>query len=209
MSAHCCSDLDRSTPPVAPTSRRALWIALVLNAIMFVVELGASWTSGSVSLLADSIDFFGDAGNYALSLAVLGLAASTRSKTALFKAACMGAFGVFVLGRAAWNFRLGLPPEPATMGVVGFAALAVNTGVALLLYRFRNGDANMRSVWICSRNDAYGNLAVLLAALGVFGTASAWPDLLVAGVMGLLALNGSWTVLHHARRELNGAAHAN
>jgi Co/Zn/Cd efflux system component len=182
-----------------------LWVALALNAVMFAVELGASWTSGSVSLLADSIDFFGDAGNYALSLAVLGMAASARSKAALFKAACMGVFGVFVLGRATWNLKTGVPPEPATMGLIGIAALAVNAGVALMLYRFRSGDANMRSVWICSRNDVLGNLAVLLAALGVFETGSAWPDVLVAAIMGVLALTGSWTVLHHARRELKGA----
>ena len=133
------------------------------------------------------------------------MALSTRAKAALFKAACMGAFGAFVLGKTLWNLQSGIPPEPATMGVVGFAALAVNAGVAMLLYRFRTGDANMRSVWICSRNDALGNIAVMLAALGVFGTGSAWPDLLVAAIMGALALSGSWTVVGHARQELGGA----
>jgi Co/Zn/Cd efflux system component len=177
-------------------------MALLLNAAMFAVELGASWSSGSVSLLADAIDFFGDAANYALSLAVLGMALQVRSKAALAKAACMGAFGVFVLGKALRTLQAGVPPEPATMGAVGFAALAVNAGVAWMLYRFRSGDANMRSVWICSRNDALGNVAVMLAALGVFGTGSAWPDLLVAGVMGALALSGAATVLAHARGEL-------
>lgn len=206
MSARCCSDHDRTTPlPVDPRYRRALQVALVLNAIMFVVELGASWRSGSVSLMADSIDFFGDAGNYALSLAVLGMATSTRSKVALFKAACMGAFGVFVLAKAVWSLQGGLPPEAAAMGAVGFVALAVNAGVALMLYRFRSGDANMRSVWICSRNDALGNVAVMVAAAGVFGTGSAWPDLLVAGIMGALALGGSWSVLRQARHELRAA----
>ncbi|MDB5861747.1 MAG: putative Co/Zn/Cd cation transporter [Ramlibacter sp.] len=200
MSAHCCA--APAAPAVDPRYRKALWIALVLNAIMFAVELGASWSSGSVSLLADSIDFFGDSANYALSLAVLALAASVRSKAALFKAACMGAFGVFVLAKTLWNLRAGIPPEAVTMGAVGFAALLVNGGVALMLYRFRTGDANMRSVWICSRNDALGNAAVLLAALGVFGTASAWPDLLVATIMGGLALSGAWSVLRHAREEL-------
>ena len=199
MSTHCCS---APKPAVDPTYRKALWIALVLNALMFVVEFGASWTSGSVSLLADSIDFFGDAGNYALSLAVLGMAMTARSKAAVFKAACMGAFGVFVLGKALWSLQAGLPPEPATMGAVGFAALAVNGGVAWMLYRFRGGDANMRSVWICSRNDAFGNLAVMLAAMGVFGTGSAWPDLLVATVMAVLALTGAAAVHRQARGEL-------
>ena len=191
---------------VDPGYRKALWVALVLNAAMFVIELGASWSSGAVSLMADSIDFFGDSANYGLSLAVLAMAAPVRSKAALFKAACMGAFGVFVLGRAAWNLQTGIPPEPTTMGVVGFAALLVNAGVALMLYRFRSGDSNMRSVWICSRNDAIGNLAVMLAALGVVGTGNAWPDLLVAAAMGGMALTGAWSVLHHARAELREAA---
>jgi Co/Zn/Cd efflux system component len=204
VSAHCCSDHGcTAARPVDPRYRRVLWVALVLNATMFVVELGASWKTGSVSLLADSVDFFGDAGNYALSLAVLGTALSTRAKAALFKAACMCAFGLFVLGKAAWSLQGGLPPEPATMGAVGFVAIAVNGSVALLLYRYRTGDANMRSVWICSRNDALGNVAVMLAALGVFGTGSAWPDLLVAAIMGALALIGSWSVLRQAQVELH------
>lgn len=205
MSASCCSHSSCSSPPVDPRFRKALWVALLLNALMFFVEFGASWTSGSVSLMADSIDFFGDAANYGLSLAVLAMAASVRSRAALFKAATMGAFGVFVLGKALYNMQAGITPEPITMGAVGFAALSVNAGVALMLFRFRAGDANMRSVWICSRNDAIGNVAVMLAAVGVFGTGSAWPDLAVAGVMAVLALTGAWTVLRHARAELRGA----
>lgn len=136
------------------------------------------------------------------------MAASARSKTALFKAATMGAFGVFVLGKAFYNLQAGITPEPITMGAAGLAALAVNAGVALMLYRFRTGDANMRSVWICSRNDAIGNVAVMLAAVGVFGTGTAWPDLLVATVMDALAFTGAWTVLKQARQELRPATHA-
>jgi cation diffusion facilitator family transporter len=207
MSAHCCSHTP-ANPTVDPRYRKALWVALFLNVLMFVVELGASWTSGSVSLMADSIDFFGDAANYGISLAVLAMAASVRSKAAFFKAATMGAFGVFVLGKALYNLHTGVIPEPITMGAIGFAALAVNAGVALMLYRFRTGDANMRSVWICSRNDAIGNVAVMLAAVGVFGTGTAWPDLLVAGVMGVLALTGAWTVFRQARGELRPTLHA-
>lgn len=208
MSAHCCSTatLCSSQPVVDPRFRKALWVAFVLNMAMFAVELGASWTSGSMSLLADSIDFFGDAANYAISLAVLGMAMSTRSKAAIFKAVCMGVFGLYVLGKTMWSFRVGTPPDAATMSAVGSVAFAVNAGVALMLYRFRSGDANMRSVWICSRNDALGNIAVMLAALGVFGTADSWPDLLVAAMMGTLALTGSWSVLKHARKELQGLA---
>jgi Co/Zn/Cd efflux system component len=175
---------------------------------MFAVELGASWASGSVALLADSIDFFGDAGDYAISLAVLGMAAPVRTKAALFEAACMGAFGMFVLGKAVWNAQTGAVPEPVTMGAVGLAALAVNAAVALMLYRFRTGDANMRSVWICTRNDVLSNLAVMLAALGVFGTGTAWPDLVVATVMALLALTGASSVMRQARAELRIASHA-
>lgn len=206
MSAHCCAAPACSTPTVDPRFRKALWIALVLNALMFLVELGASLTSGSVSLMADSIDFVGDAANYAISLFVLGMAAATRSKAALFKAACMGGFGFLVLGRAVWSLQGGVAPEALTMGAVGFAALGVNAGVALMLFRFRSGDANMRSVWICSRNDAIGNVAVMLAALGVFGTGSAWPDLVVAAVMAGLALTGAATVVKQARAELKVAA---
>lgn len=203
MSASCCS--APTQPAVDPRYRRILWIALVLNVAMFIIELAASWSSHSVALLADSIDFFGDAANYALSLAVLGMALTVRSRAAMVKAACMGAFGVFVLGKAFWNAQTGVLPEPLTMGAIGFAALVVNGGVALMLYRFRAGDANMRSAWICSRNDALGNLAVMLAALGVFGTRSAWPDLVVAAIMGCLALWGAATVLAHAKTELRTA----
>jgi Co/Zn/Cd efflux system component len=215
MSAHCCPhDHDHGHDPGKgpgggdPRFQRALWIALVVNAAMFVIELGASWQSGSVSLMADSIDFFGDAANYALSLAVFGMALSARAKASLFKAACMAGFGVFVIATALWNLRHGAPPQALTMGSVGFLALAANVGVALVLYRFRAGDSNMRSVWICTRNDAFGNLAVMGAALGVFGTGSAWPDLAVAAIMGTLALTGASTVLRHARQELRAAPEA-
>jgi Co/Zn/Cd efflux system component len=201
MSASCCSS---PAPSVDPLFRRALWIALAVNVFMFVVEVAAGWTSGSVSLLADAIDFFGDAANYALSLAVLASALHVRSKAAVVKAACMAAFGVFVLGRSAWALRSGTPPEAITMGAVAAAALVANLGVAVLLYRHRSGDANMRSVWICSRNDAIGNVAVGVAALGVFGTGTAWPDLLVAALMAVLALTGASSVLRHARLELRG-----
>ena len=199
MSAHCCAPTQ---PAVDPSYRKALWIALIVNAGMFIAEIAAAASSGSVSLLADSIDFFGDAANYGLSLAVLGMAMTARSRAALVKALCMGAFGVFVLGRAAWSFSSGVAPEPLTMGAIGFLALAANLGVAWLLYAHRTGDSNMRSAWICSRNDAVGNVAVMLAAAGVFGTGSAWPDLLVAALMALLAITGAASVLRQARGEL-------
>jgi Co/Zn/Cd efflux system component len=204
MPAHCHS---HTAPDSAdPRYRRILWIALILNALMFVVELTAGLTSGSVSLLADAIDFFGDAANYGVSLAVLSMALAARAKAALLKAACMLGFGLFVLGKAAWSARAGIPPEAITMGVVGFMALCVNVGVAALLYAYRNGDANMQSVWLCSRNDALSNIAVILAAFGVFGTASVWPDVLVASLMGLLAISSAFTVFRKARHELQGVS---
>ncbi|MEO7152700.1 MAG: cation transporter [Burkholderiaceae bacterium] len=199
-----------STAPPLPAPdaayRDVLRWALALNLLMFGVEMAASWASGSVSLLADSIDFFGDAANYGLSLAVLAQARAVRSRAALVKAACMGGFGLFVLGQVAWKLQTGSAPEPATMGVVGVLALAVNLFVAWRLYRYRHGDADMRSVWICSRNDALGNLAVMGAALGVFGTGRAWPDLLVAAAMGVLALQGAWLVRRQAHAESGAAA---
>jgi cation diffusion facilitator family transporter len=205
MSAHCCHD-DHDAPhskgPVSPAYRRVLWIALLVNAAMFALEIGAGVRSGSASLLADAIDFFGDAANYAVSLAVLAMAAVWRARAAILKAATMVLFAVFVLGRAVWGAIEGVPPEPLTMGVVGALALAANVGVAVLLFSWREGDANMRSVWLCTRNDAIGNVAVLLAALGVFGTGSRWPDLAVAATMAALALSAGVSVLRQARREL-------
>jgi Co/Zn/Cd efflux system component len=194
---------DLPDGPVPPGLRKVLWIALVANAVMFLVEIGAGVASASVSLLADAIDFFGDAGNYALSLAVLAMGTAARAKAALFKAATMVLFGVGVLARAAWSAYAGEVPEPVTMGVVGALALSTNVGVAFLLYAYREGDANMRSVWLCTRNDAIGNVAVLLAALGVFGTGTRWPDLLVAAVMAGLALAAGLAVVRQARRELH------
>ena len=156
-----------------------------------------------------AIDFFGDAANYAVSLAVLSMALQVRSKAALFKAACMLGFGLFVLAKAAWTAKSGAAPElqdmALTMGIVGFIALCVNVGVAALLYAYREGDANMQSIWLCSRNDAISNIAVMLAALGVFGTSTAWPDLAVAAVMGLLAISSAVTVFKSARKELKVA----
>jgi cation diffusion facilitator family transporter len=199
MSDACCTP---SSPSADPAYRRVLQIALLLNAAMFVVEIAAGVRSGSVSLLADAIDFFGDAANYGLSLAVLSMALTVRARAALLKAAAMAGFGVFVLGRALWSAWNGVPPEALTMGAVALLALAVNVAVAWLLYRYREGDANMRSVWLCSRNDALGNVAVALAALGVAGTGAAWPDLLVAVAMAVLALASARSVMRQARAEL-------
>jgi Co/Zn/Cd efflux system component len=206
MSAHChdhaCS--SQQSPP-SGAFRRVLWIALIVNLAMFFVEIITGWQSRSVSLLADAIDFAGDAANYAVSLVVLGMAATWRSRTALWKGWTMIAFGVVVAAKAVWNIAQGSVPEAMTMGVIGALALIANVSVAVLLYAYRNGDANMRSVWLCTRNDALGNVAVMFAALGVFGTASLWPDVLVAAFMASLAIYSGVQVIQHANRELASA----
>lgn len=186
--------------------RRVLWIALWVNAAMFGIEIAGGLRAGSVSLLADAVDFFGDAVNYGLALLVLGMALRWRARAALFKGLTMAAFGIFVLGRATYGATVGTVPEAATMGAIGALALVANVAVAVMLYAWRDGDANMRSVWLCTRNDAIGNVAVMAAALGVFGTGSAWPDLAVAAVMGLLALTAARSVIGQARSELRMVA---
>ncbi|NNF94935.1 MAG: cation transporter [Altererythrobacter sp.] len=203
MAKSCCQapENDQSAHN-NPRWRLVLWIALVANAAMFVVEILAGIAADSRALQADALDFFGDSANYAISLGVAGLALTWRAKAALLKAATMLAFGLWVIGYAIYGLIVGSSPEPQTMGAIGTLALLVNVAVALLLFRFRTGDANMRSVWICSRNDAIGNVAVLAAALGVFGTGQSWPDLLVAGLMAGLAIWGSAEVFAQARGEL-------
>lgn len=207
MSAHCCHHDDATADNGSrdPRYRRVLWAALVVNAAMFAIEVAGGLASGSVSLLADAVDFAGDAANYGLSLAVLSLSLGWRARAALVKAASMGLFGMAVLGRAGWAALQGVPPEPLTMGAIGALALAANVGVAIALYAWRDGDANMRSIWLCTRNDAIGNVAVMAAALGVFGTGTAWPDLAVATLMASLALWASLSVLRQARGELRHA----
>lgn len=206
MSA-CCSGGCASDKPVAdPKYRRILWVALILNAGMFLVEMVGGLASGSASLLADAVDFFGDAFNYLVSIAILGLSLTIRARAALVKGVTMGAYGLFVLGTAAWHFTAGTVPEAGTMGAIGVLALAVNVFVAVLLFAYRTGDSNMRSVWLCSRNDAIGNLAIILAALGVFGTGTGWPDIAVAAVMGVLGLTAARTVIAQARSEMQTAS---
>lgn len=210
MSGHCCNHEPPKPEAILHLGRyrRILWIALLVNAAMFLVEIASSLGSGSLSLLADAIDFGGDALNYGISLAVLASALSWRARAAQLKALSMMGFGLYVLASALWSVWNGTVPDAATMGVVAVLALASNLAVAWMLYAFREGDANMRSVWLCSRNDAIGNLAVMLAALGVFGTGSAWPDLAVASLMAGLALHGGFSVLRMARGELQTQAPA-
>lgn len=202
MGNTCCGPDEAGASTNDPTWRRILWIALGLNAIMFGVEIVAGIAADSRALQADALDFLGDAANYAISLGVAGMALVWRARAALVKAATMLAFGLWVLGSAIWGFFVGASPDPGTMGAIGSLALAVNLAVAAMLFRYRSGDANMRSVWICSRNDAIGNIAVLAAAIGIFGTGRAWPDLVVASIMAGLAVWGSAEVFKQARGEL-------
>jgi Co/Zn/Cd efflux system component len=201
--SNCCSDGCAPLPPPRDHRfRRVLWIALAANAAMFAIEAGASWSAQSTALLADAIDFLGDSANYGVSLMALAVGLAWRSRVALAKGWTMALYGVAVLLVAAWNVWRGVTPEPATMAIVGLLALTVNASVAILLYAFRDGDANMKSVWLCSRNDAIGNVAVMLAAAGVFGTGSLWPDVAVAAVLGALGLSAGRSVIVQARAEL-------
>lgn len=210
MSAHCCDHGHEHANAAAnsPAYKRILWIALAVNLAMFVVEIGAGVAAQSVSLLADSLDFLGDAGNYGISLFVLGMAIQWRARASLLKAASMGAFGLWVAFTTISHAMAGTVPAAPVMGIVGALALAANFGVALLLYRWREGDSNMRSVWICTRNDAIGNLAVLAAAAGVFGSGTGWPDYLVAAIMSGLALVGAFQVTRQAFAELRQSREA-
>lgn len=200
MADHCC-------PPAPPSDRdaayrRVLGIALALNLAMFCIEIGAGMLAGSVSLQADALDFLGDAANYAISLAVLGRTLRWRASASLAKAGSMGAFGLWVLASAVLRLIQGTPPDAEIMGWIGLCALATNIGVALMLFRFRDGDSNRRSVWLCTRNDAIGNVAVLAAAGAVALSGSALPDLGVAVAMAGLALSSCFQVFRQATSEL-------
>lgn len=202
MAKSCCDNAYDVTVAQTARYRKVLMLALAINLVMFFVEVVGGFSSGSVSLMADAIDFFGDAANYAISLAVITMSLLWRARAAVLKGLTMGIFGIFVLVKALWAFKSGLIPEPYTMGLIGTIALLANASVAFMLYAYREGDANMRSVWLCSRNDAIGNIAVILAAYGVFGSGSAWPDLLVAIIMAGLGLSAAVDVIKRAMTEL-------
>jgi Co/Zn/Cd efflux system component len=203
----CCDHCQTFDPERGnPSYRRALWIVLAINAGMFLVEIGAGLAAGSASLQADALDFLGDAANYGISLLVVGMALRYRAMAAFAKGVSMGAFGLWVITTVVWHAVQGTLPSAVMMGAVGFAALAANAISFGILWFYRTGDANMRSAWICTRNDVLGNLAVLLAALGVFGTGTGWPDILVAATMAALALQGASTVLRQSLGEMRQAA---
>ena len=207
MADDCCKAACGTTATLNdPRWRRALWIALGVNAGMFAVEMAAGVAADSRALQADALDFLGDSANYAISLLVAGMALAWRARAALAKGFTLIGLGGWVMITAILAALGGAAPQPELMGIIGALALAANTGVAIMLYRFRTGDANMRSVWICSRNDAIGNIAVMAAALGVFGTGTAWPDLIVAAILALLGISGGVQIVRQARRELGSVA---
>lgn len=199
MACNC----SHNPTPVKPNSkfRTALWIALIINLAMFIVEIVGGAYANSSALWADALDFFGDAVNYGISLAVLTASLYWRATVAFIKGITMAVFGIVVMVKVIYAYIQGIPPEAITMGMIGVLALAANVIAAVVLYAFRDGDSNMKSVWLCSRNDAIGNVAVIFAAVGVFGTGSLWPDMIVAAIMATLGLTAGYQVMKQASRE--------
>lgn len=184
-----------------PRYRRVLWTVIAINAVMFVVEMTAGRLAGSQALQADALDFLGDTLTYGMSLAVIGASLRTRATAALVKGVSLTLMGLWVFGATAYSLLVLGVPRAEIMGGIGLMALAANVTSVLLLMRYKDGDSNVRSVWLCSRNDAIGNVAVMIAAFGVWGTSTAWPDLVVAGIMAALFLNSSFLILRQAFRE--------
>jgi Co/Zn/Cd efflux system component len=172
---------------------------------MFLIEAVGSLLAGSVAVQADALDFLGDAANYAVGLIILDRAIAWRARAAMGKGAAMALFGLWVAGNTVWHAVSGAPPQAELMGGIAVLALLVNLGVATLLFRHREGDSNRRSIWLCTRNDAIANVAVMLAGLGVWLTGSHWPDIVVAAVVAGLGLTGAWQVMRQALRELRGS----
>ena len=192
-----------------PRYRAVLWSVIAINGVMFVIEMAAGHLAGSQALQADALDFLGDTLTYGVSLAVIGASLRMRATAALFKGISLTLMGLWVFGSTAYQVLILGVPEAEIMGGIGFLALAANVASVLLLLRYKDGDANVRSVWLCSRNDAIGNVAVMLAALGVWGTATAWPDLLVAAIMAGLFLYSSIQIIGQSRAEFRSVDHAN
>ena len=196
----CCGNGSKFDG-VSEDYKRRLWLVIAINALMFVVEMGAGRVAQSQALQADALDFLGDALTYGLSLAVIGSSITVRTNAALFKGITLMAVGVWILGSTVYRVFYGGVPTAEIMGWVGFLALVANGASVLLLISYKDGDANVRSVWLCSRNDAIGNVAVMLAALGVWGTASGWPDLIVAGIMASLFLSSAYQIIRQSIDE--------
>ncbi|MEL7175394.1 MAG: cation transporter [Pseudomonadota bacterium] len=198
--AGCCNS-NAKFDGVSADYKRRLWLVIAINAVMFVVEMTAGHIAKSQALQADALDFLGDALTYGISLAVIGASLKLRATAALFKGASLLLMGLWVMGSTIYRvFFVGVP-EAEIMGVIGFLALLANLASVALLVRYKDGDANVRSVWLCSRNDAIGNVAVMFAALGVWGTATGWPDLIVAAIMATLFLSSAYQIVKQALAE--------
>ena len=208
MSAHHSHDHAVAFAGMSDDYRRRLIAVILINAAMFVVEMAAGQFAGSQALKADALDFFADSLTYGASLAVIGMELRTRSLVALAKGTSLLLMGLWVVGSTVYRLFVAGVPEAGVMGVVSVLALAANVASVLILVRYKDGDANVRSVWLCSRNDAIGNVAVMIAALGVWGTATGWPDLIVAGIMAGLFLNSSTKILRQAWQEYRHEGHA-
>jgi len=198
----CCNN-DHGFDGTSADYRRRLWAVIAINAAMFLVEMGAGYLAGSQALKADALDFFGDSLTYGLSLAVIGAPLRVRSSAALFKGFSLLAMGLWVMGSTLYTVLVLGVPRAEVMGLIGLLALVANLASVLLLIRYREGDANVRSVWLCSRNDAIGNVAVMIAAVAVWATASGWPDVIVAVAMAGLFLSSAVQILSRAWREWN------
>ncbi len=181
--------------------KRRLWAVIAINASMFAVEMGAGVLAGSQALQADALDFLGDTLTYGLSLDVIGLSLRTRASAAVVKGVTLALMGLWVLGSTVWHTLVLGTPRAEVMGLIGFLALAANLTSVLILLKYKDGDANVRSVWLCSRNDAIGNVAVMLAALGVWGSNTGWPDVFVAAVLAVLFLQSATKILRQAIDE--------
>ena len=198
--AGCCGS-EAKFDGMSQAYKRRLWIVIALNAGMFFVEMTAGHLAGSQALQADALDFAGDAMTYGISLAVIGASVRTRTLAAMGKGLSLLLMGLWVFGSTLWQVMGPGVPDAPVMGVVGLLALVTNLASVGLLMQYKDCDANVRSVWLCSRNDAIGNVAVMVAALGVWGTASGWPDLIVAGIMAALFLSSAWQILRQALEE--------
>jgi Co/Zn/Cd efflux system component len=210
MGESCCGH-NHTFEGLSDDYKRRLWFVIAINAAMFVVEMTAGALAGSQALQADALDFLGDTTTYGISLAVIGAAVRTRAYAAFGKGISLTLMGLWVFGSTLYHVLVVGLPRAEVMGVVGFFALAANVASVLILMRYKDGDANVRSVWLCSRNDAIGNVIVMIAALGVWGTATKWPDLVVAGIMASLFLWSSFQILAQSLREIRtgvaGVAH--
>lgn len=201
MGADCCGNNVKFDGLSADYKRR-LWLVIFINAGMFLVEMGVGVLAGSNALQADALDFLADSATYGISLVVIGASMRTRGFAAIGKAASLSLMSLWVLAMTAYHVLIVGVPRAEVMGIVGILALAANVTSVLILMRYKDGDANVRSVWLCSRNDAIGNVAVMLAALAVWATATKWPDLIVAALMAGLFFYSSVRILQQSLYEI-------